>query len=81
MVARSMSTIAGSTLCSVLASAMVSQTLTELVKLLLQGLGCEQVPAAYVDLADQVVHGLQYIFVMQPWMQLLCCPSFLFQQW
>ena len=26
-----------------------------------QGLGGEQDPAAYVDLADQLVHGLQFI--------------------
>lgn len=56
-----MFTVVGSALRPVLATALVSQTLTEWAKLLHSELGKEQVSLVCVELADQLVHGLKYI--------------------
>lgn len=44
-----------------LATALVSQMLTEWAKLLHRDLGNEQVQPVYVELADQLVQGLKYV--------------------
>lgn len=60
-VARNMFTIAGSALRPILATALVSQTLTEWAKFLRHCLGSELFPPAYVELADHLVQGLQFV--------------------
>lgn len=60
-VARSMFTVVGSALRPVLATALVSLTLTEWAKLLHRELGNEQVSPVCVELADQLVQGLKYV--------------------
>lgn len=56
-----MFSIAGSVLRPFLAIALVSQTLTEWVKLLRRDLEGDQFPPAFMELVDQLVQGLQFV--------------------
>ena len=56
-----MFTVVGSALRPVLATALVSRTLTEWAKLLHRELEKQQASPVCVELADQLVHGLKYV--------------------
>lgn len=60
-VARSIFMVVGAALRPVLATALVSQTLTEWAKLLHRELEKQQSPPVCVELADQLVQGLKYV--------------------
>ena len=60
-VGRSIFSMLGSALRPILATALVSQTLTEWARLLHQELEEHHAPPGCVELADQLVHGLKYV--------------------